>query len=77
MTQFEKLKETLTVEQFASMIVKLVIMNGSDPFYVTTTGQLYPMNQKGLDAAIRHEIRFWNSELTSSDEDKECSVIKQ
>lgn len=76
MTQFEKLKETLTVEQFASMTVKLAIMNGSDPFYVTTTGQLYPMNQKGLDAAIRHEIRFWNSEFTS-DEDKECSVIEQ
>lgn len=65
MTQFEKLKETLTVEQFASMTVKLAIMNGSDPYYVTTTGQLYPMNQRGLDAAIRHETQFWNSELAS------------
>lgn len=72
MTRFDELRQKLTVEDFARMVVKVAIINNSEPYYVTSTGQLYPMTTEGLQMAISHETQFWNQELTQN-EDKEES----
>lgn len=61
MTNFEKFKEEITPEDLARMTVKLCLLNDSEHYYVTSTGQLYPMNGQGLKQAIEHEIAFWNT----------------
>ena len=61
MTNFENLIKNLKVEDFARMIVKIAIINNSEPYYVTSSGQLYPMNPEGYNAAVEHETNFWNS----------------
>ena len=68
MTNFEELKKNITVEQLAGMTVKLVILNNTDPFYVTTTGQLFPMNPDGYKAAKDYELQFWNAEADAEEE---------
>lgn len=63
MTNFDKFKETVTVEDLAKMTVKLVIINNNELYYVTTTGQLYPMTNEGFKSAVEHEIMFWNTDI--------------
>lgn len=63
MTRFEELKKNLTLEQLAQFEVKLCIVNGSEPYYVTTTGQLYPMNPQSYKAALQQEATFWAQEI--------------
>lgn len=74
MTRFDELKQTLTVEEFARMVVKVAIINNAEPYYVTSTGQLYPMTTEGLQMAINHEVQFWNQELTQRESDTEKSL---
>ena len=71
MTRFDELKQKLTVEEFARMVVKVAIINNTEPYYVTSTGQLYPMTSEGLQMAINHEIKFWNQELTQKEDNEE------
>lgn len=61
MTRFDDLKQNLTPEKLANMTVKLVVINNTELFYITTSGQLYPMNSTGLQAAINHELSYWNT----------------
>ena len=68
-TNFEKIMENITLEKFASMVVKAVVINGTDPFYVTTTGQLYPFNKNGWMVALDHEIKFLSAPCKDDKED--------
>ena len=63
MTRFDEVIKNITVKEFATLNVKLVILNNSEPFYLTSTGQLYPMSQKGFEAAVQHEEAFWSTEV--------------
>ena len=44
MKNYDKIMEEMTPEQLATQRVKLVILNQSEPFYMTSRGQLYPFN---------------------------------
>lgn len=74
MTRFDEFKQTLTAEEFARMVVKVVIINNAESYYVTSTGQLYPMTTEGFQMAVNHEIQFWNQELTQKENDTEKSL---
>lgn len=73
-TNFDRIVKSLTPETFASMVVKVAVINGTDPFYVTTTGQLYPFNRNGWLAAVDHEIKFLSAPCKDEKEDEEDQV---
>lgn len=69
MTRFDEVIKNITVREFANLNVKLVILNNSEPYYLTvSTGRLYPMNQKGFEAAVKREEAFWSTEVEKKDE---------
>lgn len=41
MTNYEKIMQEMTPETLANLRVKQIIVNQSEPFYVTSAGQLY------------------------------------
>lgn len=45
-TVYEVLMARMTPEQLASISVQLVQVNGSELFWMTSVGQLYPFNNK-------------------------------
>ena len=51
----------MTIEKLAIKNVQLVIVNGQEPFYVTTTGQLFNFNDR--KAAIEFEMRYLSMEV--------------
>lgn len=63
MTKFEKFKETLTPEVFTQMVVKIVIINKNEPYYITSYGQLFPFTDEGYKTALETELNYWNSEV--------------
>lgn len=62
MTKFEKFKNNLTIDSLAQLGVKLIVVNNETPYYITTSGQLYPMTHNGLANAIIHEKKFWSED---------------
>lgn len=58
MTNYEQILNSMTAEQFAQIMTKPVIVNNSDIFYMTSTGQLFPFNQQGLSDAVNFEYHF-------------------
>ena len=55
-TNYDAMMKEMTIEKLAIKNVQLVIVNGQEPFYVTTTGQLFNFNDR--KAAIEFEIRY-------------------
>ena len=55
-TNYDAMMKEMTIEKLAIKNVQLVIVNGQEPFYVTTTGQLFNFNDR--KAAIEFEMRF-------------------
>ena len=55
-TNYDAMMKEMTIEKLAMKNVQLVIVNGQEPFYVTTTGQLFNFNDR--KAAIEFEIRY-------------------
>ncbi len=45
MTNFEKIMQEMNPETMANLRVKQIIVNNSEPFYVTSTGQLYTFDK--------------------------------
>ena len=64
MTLYDSFIKNLNYEDFAKMLVKVCIINNSEPYYVTTSGQLYPFTSKGYNDAINHEVAYWAQEMT-------------
>lgn len=60
MTNFDKIMKNMTVENFAQISVKPVVVNGTDVFYMTSTGQLFPFNTDGLTQAVNLEYQWLN-----------------
>lgn len=63
MTNFEKIKEDLTTDSLANLLVKVVIVNNSEAYYVTSFGQLYPMTAEGFKAAVNLEKTILEQEI--------------
>ena len=55
-TNYDAMMKEMTIEKLAIKNVQLVIVNGQEPFYVTTTGQLFNFNDR--KAAIEFEMRY-------------------
>lgn len=68
MTRFDDFKKNLDVETLAKLAVKIVIVNNSEVYYVTSTGQLSPVTPEGYQAALNLELSFWNQNLDESKE---------
>ena len=56
MTNFEKLVNSLTPENITEMSVKLITVNNSQLFWVTSSGQLFPYEKR--DSAVRYEYNW-------------------
>lgn len=66
MKNYDKIMEEMTPEQLATQRVKLVILNQSEPFYMTSRGQLYPFNN--LNSAIIDEFNYLISDIPGTDQ---------
>ena len=60
-TNYDAMMQEMTIEKLAIKNVQLVILNGQEPFYVTTTGQLFNFNDR--KAAIEFEMRYLSMEV--------------
>lgn len=60
-TNYDAMMKEMTIEKLAIKNVQLVIVNGQEPFYVTTTGQLFNFNDR--KAAIEFEMRYLSMEV--------------
>ena len=56
MRNYENLKASMTVETMAELGVRLVSLNNRELYYMTSTGQLYTMNN--YEAALQHEYNW-------------------
>lgn len=74
MNRFDKFKENLTYEAFAKMLVKLCVINNSELFYVTTSGQLYPFTPEGYSLAINHETNYWSQQLCTDNSNADSNA---
>lgn len=64
MTLYEKTIKEMTIEKFALLNVKPAVLNGAEMFYVTTSGQLFPFTQEGLQNAVNFQYQILNNEMT-------------
>ena len=71
MTVYEKTIKEMTPEKFAVVSVKPAVLNGTEMFYVTSSGQLFPFNQEGLQSAVNYQYQLLmqesNEGVTNSD----------
>lgn len=65
MTRFDNFIKGLSIEDFSKMVVKAVVVNNMDLYYLTSSGQLYPYNTNGYNQALKHEIMFWSQEIST------------
>lgn len=63
MTLYDKTMKEMTAEKFAMLNVKPAVMNGSEMFYVTTSGQLFPFTNEGLQNAVNYQFQILNQEI--------------
>lgn len=61
MTNFEKIMQEMNPETMANLRVKQIIVNNSEPFYVTSTGQLYSFDN--LRSAVIAEYNWLISNI--------------
>lgn len=62
MTVYEKTLKEMTPEKFAIISVKPAVLNGTELFYVTSSGQLFPFTQEGLQNAVNLQFQILNKE---------------
>ena len=55
-TNYDECLHSMSLERMALLNVRLIIVNNSEPFYVTSTGQLF--NFKDLNSAITYETEW-------------------
>ena len=59
MTNYRRIMSQMTPEKMANANVKVVIVNNSQPFYVTSSGQLF--NFDDFDSAVKYEYDWLNT----------------
>lgn len=68
-TIFDKTIEDLTVDKLAALNVHMVLINGTEPMYVSSTGQLFPADK--LAQALDFEKQWLSTELPKEEENQE------
>ena len=66
MTVYEKTIKEMTPEKFAVVSVKPAVLNGTEMFYITNSGQLFPFNQEGLQSAVNYQYQLLMQESNDS-----------
>lgn len=66
MTVFEKTMKEMTAEKFAVVSVKPAVLNGTEMFYVTSSGQLFPFTQEGLQNAVNYQYQLLTQQVEES-----------
>ena len=69
MTIFEKLMKEMTPEYLAILLVKPAVVNGTDMYYMTTSGQLFTFNTEGLQKAVDYQCKILTTEVQDSESD--------
>ena len=72
MTNYSKLLADMTPEKLAQLNVHMIIVNQSQPFYMTSTGQLFDFNN--LADAVKYEYNWLTKELESPTTDPSIKV---
>lgn len=71
MTNYENIISQMTPERFADYSLKLVLVN-SQPFYMTSSGQLYPTTK--YEDALRHEYSILTTVIPGTEEKAETQT---
>lgn len=77
MTVYEKTIKEMTPEKFAVVSVKPAVLNGTEMFYVTSSGQLFPFNQEGLQSAVNYQYQLLMQESNDSVTNQEKPAKEQ
>ena len=75
MTNFEKIMQEMNPETMANLRVKQIIVNNSEPFYVTSTGQLYTFDN--LRGAVIAEYNWLISTITETNKNNTEETIAE
>ena len=76
MTLYDKTMKEMTAEKFAMLNVKPAVMNGSEMFYVTTSGQLFPFTNEGLQNAVNYQFQILNQEINEPETEKTDKITE-
>ena len=71
MTLYEKTMQEMNAEKFAMLNVKPAVMNGNEMFYVTTSGQLFPFTNEGLQNAVNYQYQILMQQLPEESNNKD------
>ena len=74
MTNFEKLVNSLTPENITEISVKLITVNNSQLFWVTSSGQLFPYENR--ESAVRYEYNWLITDNDVEDVNGDTPQIK-
>lgn len=74
MTLYEKTINEMTEEKFALLNVKPVVINGNEMFYVTTSGQLFPFTNEGLQNAVNYQYQILMQQLPEESTNKDSNA---
>lgn len=64
MNVFEQTMKEMTPECLASILVKPAVVNGTDMYYMTTSGQLFTFEKEGLQKAVDYQYQILMREIT-------------
>ena len=63
MNVFDQTMKEMTPECLASVLVKPVVINGTDLYYMTTSGQLFTFDKEGLQKAVDYQYQILMQEI--------------
>ena len=75
MTNFEKIMQEMNPETMANLRVKQIIVNNSEPFYVTSAGQLYTFDN--LRGAVIAEYNWLISNIPETNKNNTEETIAE
>jgi len=70
MNNYDRIMQDMTPERMAEVNVKLVTVNNTNLFYMTSSGQLFNTNQ--YEDAVRYEYRWLMTDPTPEKTRAEC-----
>ena len=63
MNVFDQTMKEMTPECLASVLVKPVVINGTDLYYMTTSGQIFTFEKEGLQKAVDYKYQILMQEI--------------
>lgn len=71
MNVFEQTMKEMTPECLASILVKPAVVNGTDMYYMTTSGQLFTFDKEGLQKAVDYQYQILMREIPQATKDSD------